>query len=261
MAIGVHELAAISERRIERLCNPSLSELPAFLVTEGGLNSGFMIAHCTAAALGEYLSCINRANQRTTLYWGSCNFIVVVKGSAPVFLLFFTCFELAGCHVWAFGAAAIISAQGSLFSTAPWERLLLWGGLWECLHLDGLSREHSDVANPRAPAEIGESYATSSLHISSNRAVKLTVNSAGNTNICPCHSPKPRASAWIGLVSKWENLHVWVLTGTPLVSKQGWIIWHLRPMARCLQQCQTLQPTGDWISQGRVLEEHAKNKH
>uniref|UniRef100_A0AAF6Z2C7 Histidine ammonia-lyase n=1 Tax=Bos taurus TaxID=9913 RepID=A0AAF6Z2C7_BOVIN len=51
LAIGVHELASISERRIERLCNPSLSELPAFLVAEGGLNSGFMIAHCTAAAL------------------------------------------------------------------------------------------------------------------------------------------------------------------------------------------------------------------
>ncbi|MGH0121602.1 UNVERIFIED_CONTAM: hypothetical protein FKN15_006579 [Acipenser sinensis] len=51
LVIGVHELAAISERRIERLCNPSLSELPAFLVCEGGLNSGFMIAHCTAASL------------------------------------------------------------------------------------------------------------------------------------------------------------------------------------------------------------------
>uniref|UniRef100_A0A671PQ47 Histidine ammonia-lyase n=1 Tax=Sinocyclocheilus anshuiensis TaxID=1608454 RepID=A0A671PQ47_9TELE len=51
LAIGVHELASISERRIERLCNPALSELPAFLVNEGGLNSGFMIAHCTAAAL------------------------------------------------------------------------------------------------------------------------------------------------------------------------------------------------------------------
>ncbi|XP_054844505.1 histidine ammonia-lyase [Eublepharis macularius] len=51
LAIGVHELSAISERRIERLCNPSLSELPPFLVTEGGLNSGFMIAHCTAASL------------------------------------------------------------------------------------------------------------------------------------------------------------------------------------------------------------------
>lgn len=51
LAIGVHELASISERRIERLVNPSLSELPAFLVQDGGLNSGFMIAHCTAAAL------------------------------------------------------------------------------------------------------------------------------------------------------------------------------------------------------------------
>lgn len=52
LAIGVHELASISERRIERLVNPALSELPAFLVKDGGLNSGFMIAHCTAAALG-----------------------------------------------------------------------------------------------------------------------------------------------------------------------------------------------------------------
>ncbi|XP_062928316.1 histidine ammonia-lyase-like isoform X2 [Mobula hypostoma] len=51
LAIGVHELASISERRIERLCNPSLSELPAFLVKEGGINCGFMMAHCTAAAL------------------------------------------------------------------------------------------------------------------------------------------------------------------------------------------------------------------
>ena len=51
LSIGVHELAAMSERRIERLCNPAYSELPAFLVKDGGLNSGFMIAHCTAAAL------------------------------------------------------------------------------------------------------------------------------------------------------------------------------------------------------------------
>ncbi|KAF7248452.1 Histidine ammonia-lyase [Varanus komodoensis] len=67
LAIGVHELAAISERRIERLCNPSLSELPPFLVTEGGLNSGFMIAHCTAAALGEYggLRGFQRGNTQT----------------------------------------------------------------------------------------------------------------------------------------------------------------------------------------------------
>ncbi|CAH0514355.1 unnamed protein product [Peronospora belbahrii] len=51
LAIGIHEIASVSERRIERLVNPTLSNLPAFLVSEGGLNSGFMIAHCTAAAL------------------------------------------------------------------------------------------------------------------------------------------------------------------------------------------------------------------
>lgn len=51
LAIGVHELGSMSERRTERLINPAYSELPAFLVADGGLNSGFMIAHCTAAAL------------------------------------------------------------------------------------------------------------------------------------------------------------------------------------------------------------------
>lgn len=52
LAIGVQELANISERRIERLINSAYNEgLPSFLVKEGGLNSGFMIAHCTAAAL------------------------------------------------------------------------------------------------------------------------------------------------------------------------------------------------------------------
>merc|ERR1712018_774288 len=51
LAIGIHEMASMSERRIERLVNPAYSELPAFLVKDGGLNSGFMLAHCTAAAL------------------------------------------------------------------------------------------------------------------------------------------------------------------------------------------------------------------
>jgi histidine ammonia-lyase len=50
-AIALCDLAAISERRTERLVNPTLSDLPAFLVKEGGLNSGFMIAQVTAAAL------------------------------------------------------------------------------------------------------------------------------------------------------------------------------------------------------------------
>ncbi len=51
LAMGLAELANISERRIERLVNPKLSGLPAFLVSDGGLNSGFMIAQYTAAAL------------------------------------------------------------------------------------------------------------------------------------------------------------------------------------------------------------------
>ncbi|MBX7174053.1 MAG: histidine ammonia-lyase [Pyrinomonadaceae bacterium] len=50
-AIAASELGAISERRIERLVNPDLSGLPAFLVKESGINSGFMIAHVTAVAL------------------------------------------------------------------------------------------------------------------------------------------------------------------------------------------------------------------
>jgi histidine ammonia-lyase len=51
LAIGLAELANISERRVERLVNPQLSELPPFLVVAEGLNSGFMIAQYTAAAL------------------------------------------------------------------------------------------------------------------------------------------------------------------------------------------------------------------
>jgi len=51
LSMAVSELANISERRIERLVNPKLSGLPAFLVSDGGLNSGFMIAQYTAAAL------------------------------------------------------------------------------------------------------------------------------------------------------------------------------------------------------------------
>jgi histidine ammonia-lyase len=53
LAIAVAELGAISERRAERLVNPSLSGLPAFLAREGGLHSGLMMAHVTAAALAS----------------------------------------------------------------------------------------------------------------------------------------------------------------------------------------------------------------
>ncbi|MBA2740746.1 MAG: histidine ammonia-lyase [Actinobacteria bacterium] len=52
LALAVAELASISERRTERLVNPTLSDgLPPFLVVEGGLNSGFMIPQYVAAAL------------------------------------------------------------------------------------------------------------------------------------------------------------------------------------------------------------------
>jgi histidine ammonia-lyase len=52
LAMAVAELASISERRLERLVNPNLSDgLPAFLTSDGGLNSGFMIPQYVSAAL------------------------------------------------------------------------------------------------------------------------------------------------------------------------------------------------------------------
>jgi len=51
LAIGLAEIGNISERRTAILVDPKMSGLPAFLVKESGLNSGFMIAQVTAAAL------------------------------------------------------------------------------------------------------------------------------------------------------------------------------------------------------------------
>ena len=51
LAIACTQLAAISERRVEQLVNPALSGLPPFLAKNSGLNSGFMIAQVTSAAL------------------------------------------------------------------------------------------------------------------------------------------------------------------------------------------------------------------
>jgi histidine ammonia-lyase len=50
-AIAVADLGTISERRVERLVNPTLSGLPAFLTPFPGTNSGLMLAQVTAAAL------------------------------------------------------------------------------------------------------------------------------------------------------------------------------------------------------------------
>jgi histidine ammonia-lyase len=51
ISLAAAEIASISERRLAVLIDPVLSGLPAFLVREGGLNSGFMILQVTAAAL------------------------------------------------------------------------------------------------------------------------------------------------------------------------------------------------------------------
>jgi histidine ammonia-lyase len=53
LALAISEIGAIAERRIALLVDSALSGLPPFLVREGGLNSGFMIAQVTAAALAS----------------------------------------------------------------------------------------------------------------------------------------------------------------------------------------------------------------
>ena len=53
LSIAASEIGALSERRIALLIDANLSGLPPFLAKDGGLNSGFMIAHVTAAALAS----------------------------------------------------------------------------------------------------------------------------------------------------------------------------------------------------------------
>ena len=53
VALAVAEIGSLSERRIALLIDSNLSELPAFLVEDSGLNSGFMMAQVTAAALAS----------------------------------------------------------------------------------------------------------------------------------------------------------------------------------------------------------------
>ena len=53
LAIAIAEMGAIAERRMALLIDSSLSKLPPFLVNNGGVNSGFMIAQVTAAALAS----------------------------------------------------------------------------------------------------------------------------------------------------------------------------------------------------------------
>jgi histidine ammonia-lyase len=51
LALALCEIGSLSERRIAVLIDPKMSGLPAFLIADSGVNSGFMIAHVTAAAL------------------------------------------------------------------------------------------------------------------------------------------------------------------------------------------------------------------
>ena len=53
MALAIAEVGAIAERRIAMLIDANVSRLPPFLTADAGLNSGFMIAHVTAAALAS----------------------------------------------------------------------------------------------------------------------------------------------------------------------------------------------------------------
>jgi histidine ammonia-lyase len=55
LAIAAVQFATISERRADRLLNPVLSDLPAFLTPDSGLQSGYMMAQVTAAALASEL--------------------------------------------------------------------------------------------------------------------------------------------------------------------------------------------------------------
>ena len=53
LALALAEIGALSERRIALMMDKHMSQLPPFLVKNGGVNSGFMIAQVTAAALAS----------------------------------------------------------------------------------------------------------------------------------------------------------------------------------------------------------------
>ena len=67
LVLAVAQLATISERRSERLVNPALSGLPAFLTRHGGLESGLMIAQVTAAALTSEIKTLSHPSSVDTI--------------------------------------------------------------------------------------------------------------------------------------------------------------------------------------------------
>lgn len=67
VALAVAEIGAISERRLALLLDTGLSGLPAFLIGDSGVNSGFMIAQVTAAALAAENQCLAHPSSVTSL--------------------------------------------------------------------------------------------------------------------------------------------------------------------------------------------------
>jgi hypothetical protein len=63
LGVAVAEVAAMSERRLDRLVNPLVSNLPAFLTADEGASSGFMIAQYTAVSLVAENRRLGRAGQ------------------------------------------------------------------------------------------------------------------------------------------------------------------------------------------------------
>ena len=67
IALALAEIGAMSERRLSLLLDPGLSGLPPFLIRDSGLNSGFMIAQVTAAALAAENQCLANPSSVTSL--------------------------------------------------------------------------------------------------------------------------------------------------------------------------------------------------
>ena len=67
IALAIAEIGAISERRMALLLDTGLSRLPAFLIEDSGVNSGFMIAQVTAAALAAENQCLAHPSSVTSL--------------------------------------------------------------------------------------------------------------------------------------------------------------------------------------------------
>ncbi|WP_253938636.1 histidine ammonia-lyase [Hahella sp. HN01] len=67
LALALAEIGSLSERRMALLIDPNMSKLPPFLVDNGGVNSGFMIAQVTSAALASENKCLSHPSSVDSL--------------------------------------------------------------------------------------------------------------------------------------------------------------------------------------------------